>query len=98
WLHIDPRLRRARATVGPKKASWFASVEQRVAARTIHRQTVIAADVGHGMDDATVSRRLTHSRRGWSVAARHSTTIADTFKARVQAVDAAWSRGAWTTD
>ncbi|CAM4155753.1 hypothetical protein [Bordetella muralis] len=97
WLHVDSRLRRAQATDHSVTLLPFTAAEG-IAIPAIHRQMVIAADTGHGVDDAAVSERIRHSAIGWSEAARGSASIADALRRRMQHVDAPWGREAWSMD
>lgn len=97
WLNVDSRLRRAQATDDSVTVLPFSAAEG-IAIPAVHRQTVIAADTGHGVDDAAVSERIRHSAIGWSEAARGSTRIADELRHRMQHVDAPWGREEWSMD
>lgn len=98
WLHIDNRLRRARATVSPTSAPVFAAHDEPAALLSVRRETVMAADAGHGVDDVTVSHRIQESSIGWSRVAQRSMLVAQIVGRRMEPVDVPWSRGAWSTD
>ena len=97
WLHVDSRLRSARATDHSVMLPAFSATDG-ASILAVYRQTVIAAQTGHGVDDATVSTRIQHSSIGWSAAAQGSIRIADTLKRRMQDVDAPWGRESWSMD
>jgi len=98
WVHIDNPLRRARATVSAASAPAFAAHDESAAPLFARRETVIATDAGHGIDDATVSRRIQESSIGWSRVAQRSMRVAQTVGRRMAPVDVPWSRGAWSID
>lgn len=98
WLHIDNRLRRARATGSPTSAPAFAAHGEPAALLSVRRETVMATGAGHGIDDTTVSRRIQESSIGWSRVAQRSMRAAQIVGRRMEPVDAPWSRGAWSID
>jgi len=98
WLPIDARLRRAQATVYPVSMPAVASANVPASMLSVRRDTVIAAGTGHGVDHATVVRRMDRSPIGWSSAAQRSASITDAVTRRMQGVDTSWMRSAASTD
>ncbi|CAM4016218.1 Pilus assembly protein [Bordetella tumbae] len=96
WLHVDSGLRSAHATDHSVTPPAFIAGD--TGSMPVHRHTVVAADTGHGVDDAAVSERIQRSSIGWAEAARGSVRIADTLRRRMRHVDAPWGRDEWSTD